>query len=292
VKVQWLQWWNSSSLRREALRFPKSPFSDKANEAWLNKAAFWPGVSFQSLLIISTPLLGMCSLRKYFCKPTDQPPILPHRCRRTPRGWADSAATCASPRRGCVRGVFFSSIYFSEATSPPPMPPYRCRYTQDCHNGRFWVKMTVRTSADVRVYSADAVLPADRFLPFTDAFTCPCGHGSPRMWARVDLRPRMDTRLTNAALGVVETFRISTIKGELSPFSLTSNQSRLNSWGLKRCITLRFFPTGSLGFWLGVHYRRGGEVLMFCRIFRSCWFEDVGSGGYLGGSEGKINFKG
>jgi hypothetical protein len=35
----------------------------------------------------------------------------------------------------------------------------------------------------------------------------------------------------------------------------------------------------------------GGEGLLFCKIFRSCWFEDVGSKGYLGGPEGKINFK-
>jgi hypothetical protein len=27
--------------------------------------------------------------------------------------------------------------------------------------------------------------------------------------------------------------------------------------------------------------------LLFCRIFRSCWFEDVGSRGYLGDLKGK-----
>jgi hypothetical protein len=32
VKVQWLMWWNSSTLRRETLRFPKNPFSDKEFE--------------------------------------------------------------------------------------------------------------------------------------------------------------------------------------------------------------------------------------------------------------------
>jgi hypothetical protein len=48
VKVQWLQWWNSNSLRREALRFPKSGFTDKDFEAWLNKAAFWAGVRHKS----------------------------------------------------------------------------------------------------------------------------------------------------------------------------------------------------------------------------------------------------
>jgi hypothetical protein len=47
---------------------------------------------------------------------------------------------------------------------------------QGCHNGRFWRKITVRTcvdvvrtSARVRVYLADAVLPADGFLLSDDA---------------------------------------------------------------------------------------------------------------------------
>jgi hypothetical protein len=53
---------------------------------------------------------------------------------------------------------------------------------------------------------------------------------------------------------------------------------------------LHFFPTGSLGFWLGVHYRRGGEVFLFCKFFRSCWFEDVGRRGFLEGSEGENQF--
>jgi hypothetical protein len=44
MKIQWLTWWNSSTLRREALRFPKNPFLDKEFEAWLNKASFWAGV--------------------------------------------------------------------------------------------------------------------------------------------------------------------------------------------------------------------------------------------------------
>jgi hypothetical protein len=48
VKVQWLQWWNSNSLWREALRFPKSGFMDKEFEVWLNKAAFWAGVRHKS----------------------------------------------------------------------------------------------------------------------------------------------------------------------------------------------------------------------------------------------------
>jgi hypothetical protein len=44
VKIQWLTWWNSSILWREALRFPKNPFPDREFEAWLNKASFWAGV--------------------------------------------------------------------------------------------------------------------------------------------------------------------------------------------------------------------------------------------------------
>jgi hypothetical protein len=42
------------------------------------------------------------------------------------------------------------------------------RDRQGCHKGRFWKKITVWTSARVRVYPADAVLPADGFLPSAD----------------------------------------------------------------------------------------------------------------------------
>jgi hypothetical protein len=40
---------------------------------------------------------------------------------------------------------------------------------QGCHNGHPTVKSTVRTSTCVRVYPADAVLPADGFLLSADA---------------------------------------------------------------------------------------------------------------------------
>jgi hypothetical protein len=40
---------------------------------------------------------------------------------------------------------------------------------QGCHNGRPTVKITVRTSAHVRVYPADAVLAVDGFLLSDDA---------------------------------------------------------------------------------------------------------------------------
>jgi hypothetical protein len=41
---------------------------------------------------------------------------------------------------------------------------------QGCHNGCFWMKITVRTSADVVQMSARVrVYPADGFLPSADA---------------------------------------------------------------------------------------------------------------------------
>jgi hypothetical protein len=46
------------------------------------------------------------------------------------------------------------------------------------------------------------------------------------------------------------------------------------------------------GFLVGSPLQTGGEVLLFCRFFRSCCFEDVELRGYLGGPEGEINFKG
>jgi hypothetical protein len=84
---------------------------------------------------------------------------------------------------------------------------------QGCHNGHFWMKITVRTSVDVvrtsarvRGYSADVVLPVDGFLPSEDSVKtaavrtpyvrvaarghASCGHGSARTWGRV----RADTR--------------------------------------------------------------------------------------------------
>jgi hypothetical protein len=58
---------------------------------------------------------------------------------------------------------------------------------------------------------------------------------------------------------------------------------------------LRFSPTGSLGFWLGVHYKQGGgEVFLFCRFPQVVGFEDVGLRGFFGRPKGQIrvNFKG
>jgi hypothetical protein len=42
-------------------------------------------------------------------------------------------------------------------------------WSQGCHKGRFWRKITIQTSARIRVYPADAVFPADGFLPSADA---------------------------------------------------------------------------------------------------------------------------
>jgi hypothetical protein len=39
------------------------------------------------------------------CEPMGPPSKPPRQCRRTLGGWADSATTCASLQRGCVRGV-------------------------------------------------------------------------------------------------------------------------------------------------------------------------------------------
>jgi hypothetical protein len=50
-KVRWLTWWNSSVHTRSALHFPTIPFSDKDFESWLNRAAFWAGVSLFPLYV-------------------------------------------------------------------------------------------------------------------------------------------------------------------------------------------------------------------------------------------------
>ena len=43
-KCKWLTRWNSSTLTREVLHFPKTSLSDKDFEAWLNHASFWARV--------------------------------------------------------------------------------------------------------------------------------------------------------------------------------------------------------------------------------------------------------
>jgi hypothetical protein len=68
---------------------------------------------------------------------------------------------------------------------------------QGCHKGRFSRKITVRTSADVvrtsariRVYPADAVLPADGFLSFADAVKTASTRTQPSVRADTHLHPR------------------------------------------------------------------------------------------------------
>jgi hypothetical protein len=61
---------------------------------------------------------------------------------------------------------------------------WKVHWVQGCHNGRFWMKITIRTSARVRIYPADAVLPADGFLPSADAKLHPHGRSLLSAWTR------------------------------------------------------------------------------------------------------------
>ena len=47
-KVRWLRWWNAGPLVRAGVRSPKAPVSDNRLLEWLNKAAFYAGVSVLS----------------------------------------------------------------------------------------------------------------------------------------------------------------------------------------------------------------------------------------------------
>jgi hypothetical protein len=160
-----------------------------------------------------------------------------------------------------------------------------------------------------------AFIPRTRFLPSTPTVKTvsgrPCRPGSTWTRAHVDSRtcqrvragvgPRglaphrhgMDTwvRVSVSARTCMDTcrvdsgpcrrgirggqIRVSCIKGGELPFSLTSNQSWLNSWGLKRCVHTSFSPDWIVGFLIGSPLQTRGEVFLFCRFFRSCWFEDV-----------------
>jgi hypothetical protein len=48
-KVRWLRWWNLSSMTQDAKHFPPRLVSDKELESRLNKASFYPGMSFRIL---------------------------------------------------------------------------------------------------------------------------------------------------------------------------------------------------------------------------------------------------
>jgi hypothetical protein len=61
----------------------------------------------------------------------------------------------------------------------------KCTLHQGCHNGRFWMKMSVRTSADVvrttarvRIYSRTQFYPRTRQCVCADAHMRPRGHGA------------------------------------------------------------------------------------------------------------------
>jgi hypothetical protein len=60
---------------------------------------------------------------------------------------------------------------------------------QGCHNGRPTLKITVRTSACVRVYPEDAVLPADGFLRSVNVVKRPHGHKHIRTDEVISLPP-------------------------------------------------------------------------------------------------------
>jgi hypothetical protein len=50
---------------------------------------------------------------------------------------------------------------------------------------------------------------------------------------------------------------------------------------------LRLFPTGSLGFWLGVHYRRGGRFCCFAGFFEAIRLKMSDEGDIWGDPKGK-----
>ena len=79
VKIQWFSWWNSSTLQREALRFPKNPFSDKEFEAWLNKVSFWVGVRLSLYYAAFLHYESTCSHQGSHTTPSATTP--------PPRGW-------------------------------------------------------------------------------------------------------------------------------------------------------------------------------------------------------------
>jgi hypothetical protein len=100
-----------------------------------------------------------------------------------------------------------------------------------------------------------------------------------RVWTRV-ARPRARANAVKRPRGPMaarkrghgggnlgETLSFLYKGGELQYISPTSNQARLNSWGLKRCVYTSFFPDWIAGFLVASPLQTGGEVLLFCRIF-------------------------
>ena len=60
VKVGWLKFWNGNRFDKDALQFPKSPFSDSALDDWLSKATYWAQLEKKAIEelhnIVSSPL--------------------------------------------------------------------------------------------------------------------------------------------------------------------------------------------------------------------------------------------
>ena len=44
-KVRWLRWWNSSTMNKLAIKFPKAPVAPVSLSPWLNRASFYAGVN-------------------------------------------------------------------------------------------------------------------------------------------------------------------------------------------------------------------------------------------------------
>jgi hypothetical protein len=83
-----------------------------------------------------------------------------HRCHR---------GLCLHCYQGCLWGGPPARPIRSIDLHARPIKVKRALTDQGCHKGRFWRKITVQTSARIRVYPANVVLPADGFLPSADA---------------------------------------------------------------------------------------------------------------------------
>jgi hypothetical protein len=66
---------------------------------------------------------------------------------------------------------------------------YNAYIKQGCHKGRFWRKITIRTSARVRVY------PVDGFLPSADAVKTASARTHPSV--RADAKKKLKKTLKN-----------------------------------------------------------------------------------------------
>lgn len=51
-KIRWLKWWNSSTMNKIAIKFPKASVPDSALLPWLHRMSFFAGVSLLPLNFI------------------------------------------------------------------------------------------------------------------------------------------------------------------------------------------------------------------------------------------------